>query len=101
MKKLLSARGAWLVALYVVCAPSAFARGNVDRSPIGYFTAGIVILCLLGVLSLSVIESVKKEGFPGGIFKHPVFGAVVGYTLMLLGGAAFLLLLLAVKRWLA
>ena len=42
----------------------AFARGSYDRSPIGHFTAAIVVLCLLGVLSLSIVESVKKEGFP-------------------------------------
>jgi len=87
--------------MYAVWSPSANARGSVDRSPIGYFTAGIVVLGLVGVLLLSVIDSVKREGFPAGIFKHPVFGAVICYVLLILGGAAFFLLLLAIKRSLA
>lgn len=86
------------IALYIVLASPALARGGYDRGPIGQITAVIVVVIILIALSFSMADSVRRYGFPRGIFKHPVFGAIVGYILLLLAGAAFFFLLLAVKR---
>jgi hypothetical protein len=59
---------------YAVVASTLLARGGIDRSPLGHFTAAVAVLVLLILLVLSVFDSVRKHGFFVGMIKNPAFG---------------------------